>query len=108
LQYCGTAGKPGGNRENKLHPIVGGVPSLLEIAMVDRRMAQTVQSPSGDGSYRGCRPFDQDGRIQNFRQLLSRHPTVVVGRSTKMEAAPRRERFLVCVGERDIRPGETA
>jgi hypothetical protein len=29
-KYCGTIAKAGGNRENKLHPVVTGVPFLLE------------------------------------------------------------------------------
>jgi len=59
--------------------------SDLPIAMVD--------------STHGCRPFNRGQETA---------PTVIVGRSTKKDAAPHRERFLVCVGERDIRPGETA
>ena len=31
MKYCGTAGKPGGNRENKPHPKSMGASSLLEI-----------------------------------------------------------------------------
>ena len=30
LRSCGTAGKPGGNRENKLQPAVSGVTGLLD------------------------------------------------------------------------------
>jgi len=29
-RYCGTTGKPGGNRENKHRPAASGVPSLLD------------------------------------------------------------------------------
>jgi hypothetical protein len=30
VKYCGTVGKPGGNRENKPHPKAMGASSLLE------------------------------------------------------------------------------
>jgi hypothetical protein len=30
VKYCGTVGKPGGNRENKPHPKALGASSLLE------------------------------------------------------------------------------
>jgi hypothetical protein len=29
-RYCGTTGKPGGNREHKHQPVASGVPSLLD------------------------------------------------------------------------------
>ena len=36
IKYCGTAGKPGGNRENKPYPKAWGVPSLLEKTLKKR------------------------------------------------------------------------
>ena len=40
VKYCGTVGKPGGNRENKPHPKAMGASSLLERDLVFRAICR--------------------------------------------------------------------